>query len=138
MSYSFSARSRRNLQGVHPDLVRICERALGLSSMDFTVVEGLRTIERQRALFAEGKSLTMNSRHLPQPGGYGHAVDLYPFYEGRVQVDAHFNAYRQISVAMFAAAKELGLRITWGADWNHNGRSDDERLVDSPHYQLEV
>lgn len=130
MSNSFSARSRKNLQGVHPDLIRICERALEHSPMDFTVVEGLRTIERQRTLFAEGKSLTMNSRHLPQPDGFGHAVDLYPFYEGRVQVDAPASAYRQIAEAMKAAARELGLTITWGGDW--------KRLVDTPHYQLEV
>lgn len=130
MPNSFSARSRKNLQGVHPDLIRICERALELSPMDFTVVEGLRAIERQRVLFAEGKSLTMNSRHLPQPDGYGHAVDLYPFYEGRVQVNAHASAYRQIAEAMKTAAKDLGLTITWGGDW--------KRLQDTPHYQLEV
>lgn len=130
MAYAFSARSRNNLQGIHPDLIRVCKRALELSPVDFTVVEGLRDIERQRKLFAEGKSLTMKSRHLPQPDGYGHAVDLYPFYDGKVQVHAPSSVFRQVADAMKAAARELGVTITWGGDW--------KRLVDTPHYQIEV
>ena len=40
--------SRRNLIGVHPDLVRVVERAITITTVDFRVAEGLRTIERQR------------------------------------------------------------------------------------------
>jgi peptidoglycan L-alanyl-D-glutamate endopeptidase CwlK len=50
--------------GVHPDLVRVVERAIQITTRDFPVQEGLRTRERQAALVARGASRTMNSRHL--------------------------------------------------------------------------
>lgn len=130
MSRIFSKRSLSALEGVHPDLVRVCHRALELSDVDFTVVEGLRSIERQRECVARGASRTMRSYHLKQSDGYGHAVDLYPFYGGSVQVSAPHQIFGQIATAMKAAATELGVTITWGGDW--------KSFVDTPHYQLEV
>jgi peptidoglycan LD-endopeptidase CwlK len=56
---------------VHPDPVRLVERAIQITTQDFRGQEGLRTRERQAALVARGASRTMNSRHLT-----GHAVDL--------------------------------------------------------------
>ena len=46
--FVFSKRSLRNLEGVHPDLVRVVRRALELTEVDFVVVEGIRTEEKQR------------------------------------------------------------------------------------------
>jgi peptidoglycan LD-endopeptidase CwlK len=73
MKRRFSNRSLNNLKGIHPDLRRVIDRALQDSPLDFVVIEGLRTLERQRQLVAAGASRTMNSRHLT-----GHAVDLMP------------------------------------------------------------
>lgn len=126
----FSDRSLRNLEGVHPDLVAVVKRALEISPVDFTVVEGVRDIDTQRKYVARGVSKTMKSRHLAQSDGYGHAVDLYPYYDGSVQVNAPFGKFRDISNAMKAAAKELGSDITWGGDW--------KSFVDGPHYQIEM
>jgi peptidoglycan L-alanyl-D-glutamate endopeptidase CwlK len=47
MTYSLGARSLQRLEGVHPDLVRVVKRAISLTDLDFTVLEGLRTVERQ-------------------------------------------------------------------------------------------
>ncbi|MGL5735297.1 MAG: M15 family metallopeptidase, partial [Beijerinckiaceae bacterium] len=69
----WSKRSLDNLAGIHPDLRRVMDRALHESPIDFTVIEGLRTVERQKELVAKGASKTMNSRHIT-----GHAVDLMP------------------------------------------------------------
>ena len=69
----YSKRSLGNLKGIHPDLRRVIDRALQQSPYDFIVIEGLRTMQRQRELVANGDSTTMNSRHLT-----GHAVDLLP------------------------------------------------------------
>lgn len=125
----FSERSRKNLQGVHPDLVRCCEQALQTSAVDFTVVEGLRSMERQEELLAQGYSQTLKSYHLKQADGFGHAVDLYPFFNGKVQVSAAEARWREIAMSMKEAALDLGIRITWGGDWR--------KFVDMPHYQLE-
>lgn len=136
--YVLSARSRRNLEGVHPKLVSVVRRALELTDQDFTVVEGLRSLETQKAYVAKGVSKTMKSYHLKQKDGYGHAVDLYPYYDGSVQVDAPFHRYQMIADAMLKAADELGVVITWGADWNRDGRTSDHSFIDSPHYQIEL
>lgn len=130
MAYVFSKRSLSALEGVHPDLVRVCRRALELSAVDFTAVEGVRSLERQEKLLAAGASKTLKSRHLIQPDGYGHAVDLYPFYDGKVQVRAPHGVFGQIAAAMKKAAAELGVKITWGGDW--------KSFCDTPHFQIEV
>ena len=73
MTYALGKRSLERLVGVHPDLVRVVKRAIELTDHDFSVIEGLRALETQRAYVAKGASKTMNSRHLT-----GYAVDLYP------------------------------------------------------------
>ncbi|WP_423140165.1 M15 family metallopeptidase, partial [Providencia alcalifaciens] len=72
-NFKFSQRSENNLKGVNPDLVKVIRRTLEITPVDFIVIEGLRTQERQKQLFAEKKSQTMHSRHLT-----GHAVDIIP------------------------------------------------------------
>ena len=126
--FSFGKRSLNNLVDVNEDLVKVVHRALELSEIDFTVVEGIRTKERQVELVKQGKSKTMNSYHIPNNNG-GRAVDLYPFYSGKVQVNAPYNQWAKIAKAMKTAANELGITITWGGDW--------KSFVDTPHYQIE-
>ena len=74
MTYVLGKRSLSNLKGIHPDLVSVVKRAIDITDQDFTVIEGLRDIDRQRELFKSGASTTMNSRHLT-----GHAVDIAPY-----------------------------------------------------------
>lgn len=129
MTYSLGAKSQEKLKGVHPDLVKVVSRAITISEVDFTVLEGLRSIERQKQLFAAGKSKTMNSRHIT-----GHAVDLAPYpINGDFDSDGILNiedwdAYHPIARAMKKAAAELGVSIEWGGDW--------KSFPDGPHYQL--
>lgn len=82
MAYKFSQRSKDRLKGVHPDLQKVMLRAIEITDIDFTVLEGLRSVERQKKLVASGASKTMNSRHLT-----GHAVDIAPFVNGSVSWD---------------------------------------------------
>ena len=119
--FKLGPRSRARLQGVHPDLVKVVELAIELTTVDFTVLEGLRTPERQKALVAAGASQTMNSRHLT-----GHAVDIGAWVDD--QVDWSWPLYHQIAKAMKAAAAELNIPIEWGGDW--------KRFKDGPHWQL--
>jgi peptidoglycan L-alanyl-D-glutamate endopeptidase CwlK len=132
MPYRFSTRSESNLTGVHPDLVAVARRALELSPCDFTVVEGVRSIERQLELVAKGASKTKNSKHLLQPGGFSHAIDLYPYWGGTVHTEdsrENLKHLDEIAEAFKEAARELGVKITWGGDW---------RWKDQGHFQIEV
>lgn len=114
-------RSTKNLVGVNADLVKVVKRALELSPVDFTVIEGLRTKERQAELMKQGFTRTLNSRHI-----IGEAVDIVP-----LPVDwKNPKPFRLVAEAMKKAANELGVKITWGGDW--------KSFVDLPHYQIEV
>lgn len=121
MTYKLGTLSLNRLQGVHPDLVRVVRRAIEITDIDFTVLEGLRTLDRQKQLVAKGASKTMNSRHLT-----GHAVDLAPVIDGLVSWD--WPLYYRLEKAMKQAAKELGIPIEWGGDW--------KSFKDGPHWQL--
>ena len=122
MTFRFSQRSRNNLEGVHPDLVRVVERALELTRVDFAVIEGLRTKERQRKLYAARATRTMNSRHLT-----GHSVDLAPWIDGTIRWD--WPPFYKIAEAMTEAAEELGVALIWGGSWTH--------FKDGPHFELD-
>jgi peptidoglycan L-alanyl-D-glutamate endopeptidase CwlK len=122
MGYKFSTRSLVNLRGVHPDLLKICHRALELTPIDFLVTEGLRTVERQKQLFAAGASKTMNSRHIT-----GHAVDFVPLVEGEVRWD--WPLFRPVATAFKQASAEFGTPIVWGGDW--------VKFRDGPHVELD-
>lgn len=122
-NFKFSQRSEKNLLGVRPELIAVTRRALQLSEVDFGITEGLRTLTRQKQLYAEGKSQTMNSRHLT-----GNAVDVVAYIGGHVSWD--FPLYRKISDAFKQAGFELNTPIEWGGDW--------KTLVDGPHFQLKL
>lgn len=121
MSITLGSRSLSRLEGVHPDLVRVVKKAAAMSSLDFTVLEGLRTPARQRQLFSQGATKTLNSRHLT-----GHAVDLAPMIGGKVSWD--WPLYHQLAAVVKAAAKAENVPITWGGDWR--------TFKDGPHWEL--
>jgi peptidoglycan L-alanyl-D-glutamate endopeptidase CwlK len=125
--FNLSAKSLAKLEGVHPDLVKVVKRAIEITPLDFKVGEGLRTVERQRALVAAGASKTMNSRHIT-----GHAVDLWALIDfdgdGDTEVRWDWPLYDKIAKAMKAAATELNIPIEWGGDW--------KTFKDGPHFQL--
>ena len=118
MTYKLGNRSKDNLSGVHEDLVAVVEKAIEITEKDFTVIEGLRDIERQKELVATGKSTTLNSRHLD-----GHAVDIAPW-----PISWDWDEIYQIADAMKQAAKELNVDLEWGGDWKN--------FPDAPHWQL--
>lgn len=121
MTYHLGGRSRRRLAPLHPDLRAVVELAIKKTSIDFTVLEGMRTKRRQRKLVNKGASTTMNSRHLT-----GHAVDIGALVGGKVRWD--WPLYHTLAKAMKEAAKELDVEMDWGGDW--------KSFPDGPHYQL--
>lgn len=119
--YKLGSRSLSRLVGVHPDLIKVVEHAITISEIDFAVLEGMRTPERQKTLVESGASWTMNSRHIT-----GHAVDLGAWVDDRV--DWSWPLYAKIAAAMKNAAKDLDIPIVWGGDWKQK---------DGPHFELD-
>ena len=120
--FRLSKRSLSRLEGVHPDLVRVVKAAIKTTKVDFTVLEGLRTLERQKQLVARGASTTMNSRHLT-----GHAVDIAPYIDG--EISWHWPDYHELAKYIRGAAKHEGVKnLEWGGDWRN--------FPDGPHWQL--
>lgn len=121
MTYILGTRSLARLVGVHPDLVRVVKRAIQITPVDFTVLEGLRSHARQVELFHQGATRTMNSRHLT-----GHAVDLAPYVGGEVRWD--WPLYHKLAAAVKEAARLEKVSVTWGGDWR--------TFKDGPHWEL--
>ena len=147
--FKLSQKSLDELKGVDPRLVAVVKRAIQLSKVDFGVTEGLRSLATQKKFVAQGKSKTMNSKHLT-----GNAVDLVAYVDGKVSWE--LNLYDNIADAMKQAATELKLPLRWGAAWNvpditkWNGtmesammhyvdtrRKEGKRpFIDGPHFEM--
>ncbi|ATM78796.1 peptidase M15 [Serratia fonticola] len=126
-NFRFSQRSEGNLKGVNQALVAVVRRALELTTVDFIVIEGVRTVAQQRENVNKGVSKTMDSRHLT-----GHAVDLFP-------VGGDWNNYKcwlPVLDAMHQAGAELGVRLRFGVTWTDNPRDKPARFLDAPHVEL--
>lgn len=121
MAFYLSKRSQERLSGVHVDLQQVVRSAILITEVDFAVLEGKRSLAKQKQLFQIGASQTMNSRHLT-----GHAVDLGAWVGGEIRWD--WPLYHQIAKAMNTAAFEHKIAIEWGGNW--------EEFPDGPHFQL--
>jgi len=121
MGFKLTTEDERRLAGVHPDLAKIVWLAAERADRPFKVLEGKRTLARQRELVAKGASQTMNSRHLT-----GHAVDIAPLDDG--QVSWAWPLYYPLAKTVKKAAADLRVPIEWGGDWR--------KFKDGPHWQL--
>ena len=154
MSFRLSQRSMDRLEGVHPDMTAVVERAIQLTGVDFGVTQGVRTLDEQKANVAAGRSQTMASKHLLQDDGFSHAVDVVAYVGSDISWE--LNVYDDICDAFKEAAKEVGCSIKWGAAWSegdirtYEGSSEDAMMayvdlrrsqgrrpfIDAPHFEL--
>ena len=109
MAFRLSQRSLDRLEGVHPEMVAVVERAIQLTEVDFGVTQGVRTLDEQKANVAAGKSQTMASKHLLQDDGFSHAVDVVAYVGPDVSWE--LNLYDDICDAFKQAAEEVGCSI---------------------------
>jgi peptidoglycan LD-endopeptidase CwlK len=129
MTYTLDPRGEKNLQGVHPDLIKVVRAAIETTKIPFTVTEGVRTLEREKELIKKGFSSLKDPtrcRHVPS-GGVSHAVDLVPLENGQPSW-AHVPSFFKIADAMKAAANDLKVPVEWGGNW--------KSFRDYPHWQL--
>ena len=152
MSYQLSKRSLSRLAGVDDKLVAVVKRAIEISQVDFMVLEGVRTREQCMINYGKGRTaaqcqakgvpakyaqpklakVTWLNNPLSSKHVSGKAVDLVPY-------PVNWNdltKFDQVAKAMFAAAKELGVSIRWGADWDNDGNYREKGEYDSPHFEL--
>jgi len=149
MAYKLSTKSQERLMGVEPELKEIVYEAIKVTKIDFGVIEGLRTEEKQKQLVESGASQTMKSKHLE-----GRAVDLMAYIGGRGSWE--LNVYDEIADAMKEAAIKVDVAVRWGAAWTvtdirewegtmeeaMNSYVDTRRgqgrrpFIDAPHFEL--
>ena len=111
--FKLSTRSLSNLEGVDPRLVEVVQEAITLTRVDFGVIEGLRTVERQKELYDNNLSKTMNSKHLT-----GRAIDLMAYVGSGSRACWELTVYDDIADAMREAAIKREIPIRWGCAWN--------------------
>ena len=149
MAYKLSTKSQERLIGVEPELKEVVYEAIKVTKIDFGVIEGLRTEEKQKQLVESGASQTMKSKHLE-----GRAVDLMAYIGGRGSWE--LNVYDEIADAMKEAALKVDVAVRWGAAWTvtdirewegtmedamnsyiDTRRSEGRRpFIDAPHFEL--
>lgn len=149
MSFVLSQQSLDRLTGLDSRLIYCVKSAIQITSVDFGVTEGLRTLETQRQYVDAGKSQTMQSKHLE-----GKAVDLVAYVNGAVSWE--LNLYDDIAEAMKKSAIQIDLPLRWGAAWNipdirkwdgsmaaaMNYYIDERRregrrpFIDAPHFEI--
>lgn len=127
--YKFSQRSFDNLKNVDERLVRICNELI--KRIDFTVIEGFRSLERQKELYDKGFSkidgISKKGKHNYSPSL---AIDIIPYRKGHNPFDGSKESdimFDNLAKEFKQVAKELGINITWGGDW---------KFIDKPHFQI--
>ena len=152
MSYQLSKRSLSRLAGVDDKLVAVVKRAIEISQVDFMVLEGVRSKEQCMINYGKGRTAAqVQAKGVParyaKPSAAkvtwlnnpfaskhvtGKAVDLVPY-----PVDWNdLKKFDLIAQAMLQAAKELGVPVRWGADWDGDGKPRERGESDSPHFEI--
>jgi len=121
----FGKKSQERLRGVNSELVNVLFELVKI--MDVTIIEGVRSQERQDRLVAEGKSKTKFSKHIT-----GRAVDLAPYpidWEDR-------DRFHYMGGMLRGIAHQMGIKVIWGGDWNGDGETKDNNFDDLVHIEL--
>jgi peptidoglycan L-alanyl-D-glutamate endopeptidase CwlK len=138
------------LEGVHENLIAVVHRAIEITPQDFSVHDGIRTLDEQKALVKRGASNTLRSRHIT-----GHAVDLVPYIAGKLRWE--WEPIYVIAEAVRTAAAELDTPIRWGGAWGLDFTESEDStedlvedyaarrreagkrvFLDGPHYELPI
>lgn len=127
------ALSQDRLQLVHPKLASLVQQLdarLIPQGIHLRVVQGLRTMAEQQALWEQGRtapgSIVTNARPGDSWHNYGAAVDLIPGLRGTPQWEPNWDENHPDFKAMIRCG--IGLGLVSGSTW--------ESFKDYPHFQL--
>jgi peptidoglycan L-alanyl-D-glutamate endopeptidase CwlK len=138
MSFKYSSKSLAKLNTCHPDLQKILKKAI--KHYDITILEGIRTKERQEELVRTGMSKTMNSKHLDQGDGYSHAVDcaLWPIDWNDRDRFVFLQGYLKGLADQMKESGEITHTLRLGVDWDGDGNIKEHSFFDGPHIELSL
>jgi len=148
--YKFGKRSRSRLGTCHPDLIKIMEEAIKV--FDFSVLEGLRTLEKQQEYYKTGRSqldgIHKKSKHQGAEFNgklVSMAIDIMPYYKG-------FNPFQsengpksfyylaglvQMTAWNLYNEGKIEHIIRWGGNWDSDmDFFSDSSFFDLPHFEL--
>ena len=104
-------RSMSRLKGVDPRLVSVLKKVV--KYYDITVIEGLRSQERQNELLAQGKSKTKFGKHCK-----GLAVDIAPYNYKTRKIDwENRDDWHYLGGFVLGVSAIMGVNVRWGGDW---------------------
>jgi peptidoglycan L-alanyl-D-glutamate endopeptidase CwlK len=113
--------------------------SLSVGLIDFAVIEGVRSKEKQNKYFDEGKSKVRwpNGKHnVRYPNDKAKAVDIVPYVNGKISWKKEHCIF--LAGIVMTMAKILNLGIVWGGNWNKNLEPvTDQSFDDLVHFQLE-
>ena len=103
---------------------------------DFTVVEGHRGKAAQDAAYAKGFSQVRwpNGNHNAKPS---RAADIAPYPIDWSNKEAAHLRFAFLMGVVLVCAKQLGVKVRFGMDWNRNLDPRDESFLDLPHVELD-
>ena len=121
----FGKRSKERLRGVDARLVSVLNELVKI--MDVTIIEGLRSEQRQEKLLKEGSTKTKFSKHIT-----GKAVDLAPY-----PIDWNDrDRFHYMGGMIRGIAKQLNVPVRWGGDWDGDGETKDNKFDDLVHVEI--
>ena len=141
MTYHFGDASLGKLESCTLDLRNVATRAIAATPVDFTIVWGYRGQSEQNALEASGASHKRypQSKHNRQVNGLpaSLALDFAPWVDGRIYWDdTHMFAVVAGVFLACAALRPRPVELRWGGDWDSDGKTTDQTLMDWGHIEL--
>ena len=121
----FGKKSKENLKGLDAKIVNVLNQAI--KHFDFTIIEGLRTLETQKGYVAKGVSKTLESKHLK-----GKAVDIAPY---PIDYD-DTERFVYLGGFILGVASQLGVKLRWGLDWDMDTYTKDTKFRDIGHFEI--
>lgn len=121
--FRFSKKSLEQLDTVDPRLKALAIQVLSVSPIDFTIVQGRRTVAQSAQNIKNGTSFLSDpskSKHVT-----GEAIDFAPYVNGKLDWDDR-EKFWTIAKLFKQEAEKMGIKVRLGADWNGNGSYKDE------------
>ena len=123
MMYKFSQRSKDNLATADEKLQLLFNEVI--KEFDCTVIEGHRSLKRQKELFDKGASqidgISKKGKHNYFPS---RAVDVVPYPLDWNDIER----FKLLASVVKRKALDLGINVQWGGDW--------VSFKDYPHFQI--
>jgi len=121
----FGRKSRKNMKGLDAHIVNVLNQSI--KHFDFSVIEGVRTLETQKEYVAKGASKTLKSKHLE-----GKAVDIAPY---PIDYD-DIERFVYLGGFILGVSSQLGVKLRWGLDWDMDTFTKDTNFRDLGHFEI--